>query len=384
MAPVLRHFMVGISPMKFRLTSCLLFLDLLVPFWMAAQQALSPVIDEEVDRLAAEEMSSLHEPSLAISIVKDGQLIFAKGYGRSDLENNVPATADTVYRIASVSKSLTATAAMRLVEEHKLELDLPVQKYCSAFPIKQWPITVREVLTHQSGIRHYKNDDESINTRHYASINETLTQDFAKDPLLFRPGTKFSYTSYGYIVLGYVMEGASGMSYPAYMEQSIFAPAGMTSSRLDDVFAIIPHRARGYSTDKNGNFRNAILLDISNKPPGSGINSTARDLGFFMVALYGGRLVTPATWNQMITPAKTLDGKPTIYGEGWFVGGPISTYHGLREVGHGGDVQGFASVLYALPDKKFAVIVLSNGENEKASVEYITLARKIYDTVTAH
>jgi CubicO group peptidase (beta-lactamase class C family) len=302
----------------------------------------------------------------------------------ADVENNVSATADTVYRIASLSKSLTATAAMRLVEEHKLDLDAPIQKYCPAFPTKQWPISVRELLTHQSGIRHYKDDEESINTRHYTSINEALAQDFTKDPLLFEPGTKFSYTSYGYVVLGCVMEGASGMTYPAYMKQSLFAPAGMTSTRLDDVFAIIPHRARGYSIDTAGNLQNAILLDISNKPPGSGVNSTARDLGRFMVALYGGSLVTPVTWTQMITPAKTRDGEPTIYGYGWFVGGPVSTYHSLREVGHGGDVQGFASVLYALPEKKFAVIVLSNGENEKASIAYISLAHKIYDEVSRY
>ncbi|HLM80030.1 MAG TPA: serine hydrolase domain-containing protein [Terriglobales bacterium] len=370
--------------MKLRVSSCLLFVALLVPFPIAAQQAPPLAIDGQVDRLAADEMASLHEPSLAISIVNAGKLIFTKGYGVSDVENHVPATADTVYRIASVSKSLTATAAMRLVEEHRLDLDAPVQKYCPAFPTKQWPITVREVLTHESGIRHYKNDDESINTRHYTSIDEAQTQNFAKDPLFFEPGTKFSYTSYGYIVLGCVMEDASGMSYTTYMQQSIFEPAGMAPTRLDDVFAIIPHRARGYSIDEDGRLQNVTLLDISNKPPGSGINSTARDLGLFMVALYGGKLVTPATWSEMITPAKTRAGKPTIYGYGWFVGGPISSYHGLREVGHGGDVQGFANVLYAIPERRFAVVVLSNGENEKVSIEYIALARKIYDVVTAH
>ena len=274
------------------LSSCLLLIAFQVPFPISAQQDLPPALGGQVDRLAAEEMASLHEPSLAISIVNDGHLIFAKGYGESDVENNVPATADTVYRIASLSKSLTATAAMRLVEEGRLDLDTPVQKYCPAFPTKQWPITVRDVLTHQSGIRHYKNDDESINTRHYTSISEALTQNFSKDPLLFEPGTKFSYTSYGYIVLGCVMEGASGMSYAGYMQQNIFAPAGMTSTRLDDVFKIIPHRARGYSIDKDGKLQNAILLDISKKPPGSGINASIRDLGRFMVALYG------ANWSR--------------------------------------------------------------------------------------
>lgn len=369
--------------MRLCLSSCLLLVALLLPSLIAEQQEPSPALDTQIDRLAAEEMASLHEPSLAISIVNEGQLIFAKGYGWSDVENNVAATADTVYRIASLSKSLTATAAMRLVEEHRLDLDAPAQKYCPVFPTKQWPITVRDLLTHQSGIRHYKDDDESINTRHYTSINEALTQNFAKDPLLFEPGTKFTYTSYGYIVLGCIMEGASGMSYPTYMQRSIFGPAGMTATRLDDVFAIIPHRARGYGIDKDGKLQNALLLDISNKPPGSGINSSARDLGLFMVALYGGKLVTPATWNQMIIPAKTHDGKPTIYGYGWFVGGPLSRYDGLPEVGHGGDVQGFASVLYAIPQNRFAVVVLSNGETDKASIDYITLARKIYDVVTA-
>jgi CubicO group peptidase (beta-lactamase class C family) len=366
------------------LSCCLLLVAFLFPFPISAQDAVPPAASGQIDRLASEAMAALHQPSLAISIVNDGQLIFAKGYGVSDVENNVPATVDTVYRIASVSKALTATAAMRLVEERRLDLDASVQKYCPAFPTKQWPITVRDVLTHQSGIRHYKNDAESINTRRYTSINEALTQDFAKDPLLFEPGTKFSYTSYGYVVLGCVMEGASGISYATYMQQKIFGPADMTSTRLDDVLAVIPHRARGYSIDKDGKLQNAILLDISNKPPGSGINSSARDLGLFMVALYGGKLITPATWNQMITPAKARDGKPTIYGYGWFVGGPLGTYHGLREVGHGGDVQGFESVLYAIPEKKFAVVALSNGEDEKASIEYIALARKIYDVVTAH
>src|SRR5579872_3095957 len=262
--------------MKLCVSSYLLLVAFLVPFQIFAQQPLPSGIDEQIDRLAAEEIASLHVPSLAISIVHDGQLIFAKGYGVSDVENQVAATGDTVYRIASLSKPLTATAAMRLVEEHKLDLDAPVQKYCPAFPTKQWPITARDLLTHQSGIRHYK-DDESIHTRSYMSIDEGLPQDFPKDPLFFEPGTKMGYTSYGYTVLGCVMEGASGMTYATYMQQSIFGPAGMTSTRLDDVFAIIPHRAREYSLDKDGKLQNAMLLDISNKPSGSGIDSSARD-----------------------------------------------------------------------------------------------------------
>jgi len=365
-------------------TQLLLFVYLAAPGFFRAQDVsdVSPAAQTAIDRLATTELTGLNVPSLAVAVVDRGKLVFAKGYGLADVENHVPATADTVYRIASISKPLTATGAMRLVEARKLDLDAPIQKYCPAFPTKPWPITVRELLTHQSGIRHYKNDEESINTRHYNSINEALQQDFAKDPLQFEPGTQFGYTSYGYIVLGCVIEGASGMSYPAYMQQNIFAPASMTATRLDDIFAIVPHRAHGYSFDQRGNLQNAVLLDISNKPPGSGINSTARDMGNFMVAVYDGSLVTPATWSQMISPAHTRDGAATIYGYGWFLGGPLGAHAGLKEVGHGGDVQGFSSVLYALPETQFAVAVLSNGDNPKAaSVGFIDLARDIYDVL---
>src|SRR5580704_5426823 len=225
---------------------------------------------------------------------------------------------------------------MELVEAGKLDLDVPIQKYCPAFPEKPWPITTRELLSHQSGIRDYRNDEESINTRHYASIEEALTQ-FASDPLEFEPGTKMQYTSYGYILLGRVIEGASGTIYVRYMHQVIFEPARMPATRVDDVFAIIPHRARGYRISTSGELQNAVFIDVSSKPPGSGINSSARDMGNFVTALYSAKLVSKLTLNQMLVPATTRDGKSTIYGLGFFRGGPIGKYRGLQEAGHGGD-----------------------------------------------
>jgi CubicO group peptidase (beta-lactamase class C family) len=131
---------------------------------------------------------------------------------------------------------------------------------------------------------------------------------FAGDPLDFEPGTKMQYTSYGYIVLGCVLEGASGVSYDRYMRQAIFDPAQMPATRLDDVFAIIPHRARGYKLLGNGEVQNASFVDVSNKPPGSGINSTVRDMGAFVAALYSGKLVSKATLERMLTPSNTRDG----------------------------------------------------------------------------
>jgi serine beta-lactamase-like protein LACTB, mitochondrial len=335
-----------------------------------------------INALVASYVSDHHVPGLSVAVIDRQRVILTQGYGLADVENNVAATADTVYRIASLSKSITATAAMKLVEAGKLDLDAPIQTYCPDFPKKPWPITTRELLSHQSGIRDYRNEQETVNTKHYSSIKEALTQ-FVNDPLEFEPGTKMQYTSYGYIVLGCVIEGASGTSYDRYMHEAIFEPAQMPATRLDDVFAIIPHRARGYRVTGSGELQNSLFVDLSNKPPGSGINSSARDMGNFVAALYSSSLVPSAVLDQMLTPAMTRDKKPTIYGLGIFLGGPIGSYRGLREAGHGGDQQGVSSVLYLLPERQFGVVILSNLEGEQSSLDFIKLSRKIFDVASS-
>jgi CubicO group peptidase (beta-lactamase class C family) len=359
-------------------TGCIFAFTLLTLVPAAIAQAATPTINHLVNSY----VSDHHVPGLSIAVIDRGNVVLVEGYGLADVENSVPATADTVYRIASLSKSITATSTMKLVEEGKLTLDAPIHKYCPQFPEKPWPITTRELLSHQSGIRDYRNDAETVNTKHYSSIQEALSQ-FANDPLDFEPGTKMQYTSYGYIVLGCVIEGASGTSYQSYMRQAVFEPAQMPATRLDDVFAIIPHRARGYRLNASGELENAIFVDASNKPPGSGINSSARDMGNFVAALYGGRLVSKRVFDEMLTPAVTRDKKPTIYGFGFFRGGPIGSYRGLEEAGHGGDQQGFSSVLYLLPGRQFGVVILSNLEGQQSSLDFIGLSRKVYDAVSS-
>jgi len=365
-----------------RTTRTCTFAVILVAIGLSAIAQIESAQTASINRLVTSYVSEHHVPGLSVAVIDRGHVILTQGYGLADIENNVAATADTVYRIASLSKSITATATMKLVEAGKLNLDIPVQTYCPDFPRKQWPITTRELLSHQSGIRDYRNEEESINTRHYTSIKEALIQ-FAGDPLEFEPGTKMQYTSYGYIVLGCVIEGASGTSYDRYMHQAIFGPAQMTATRLDDVFAIIPHRARGYSVSTSGELQNSAFVDVSNKPPGSGINSSARDMGSFVAALYSARLVPKAVLDRMLTPSTTRETKPTIYGLGFFVGGPIGRYRGLQEAGHGGDQQGVSSVLYLLPERQFGVVILSNLEAQHSSLDLIELSRKIYDVASS-
>ena len=203
---------------------------------------------QELADAALRELKDSGTPSLQISVAHGGEVIFEAAYGLADLENDVAATPTTKYRTASISKWFTASAVMQLVEQEKLNLDTPIQEYCSQFPVKQFPITTRELLTHTSGIRHYvdyegelesakstsertkierRRDRELIgNYTRYTSINPTL-ENFERDPLLFEPGSNWSYSSFGYRVLACVMEGAAKQPYRVIVQENIFEPLGM-------------------------------------------------------------------------------------------------------------------------------------------------------------
>jgi serine beta-lactamase-like protein LACTB len=207
---------------------------------------------------------------------------------------------------------------MQLVEKGKIDLDAEVQRYLPGFPKKQWPVTIRELLGHQSGIRHYREDGSDIDsTTHYTDRIEPL-KIFKDDPLPFEPGTKYSYTTYGFNVLGAVVETLSGMKYTEYVQEHIFKPAGMDQIGPDDTYAIIPHRARGYRL-QNGVLQNCDLADTSNKIPGGGFVSTVSDLVKFALRVNAGSLVKKDSAHLMFTAQKTRDGKPTTYGMGFFI-----------------------------------------------------------------
>ncbi|MGB9179910.1 MAG: serine hydrolase domain-containing protein [Pyrinomonadaceae bacterium] len=351
----------------------LFFVALLASVQLAAQTKGLPADKvKKVEALISAEMAKQKIPGLSVAIVTDNQLTWSNGYGMADVENSVPANAATMYRLASISKPITATAAMQLVERGKIDMDAPVQKYCAAFPEKPQMITTRQLLSHQSGIRHYKSYEEFNSTRHYNSINEALDI-FKNDPLLQEPGTKYTYTTFGYVLLGCVIEGASGVPYADYVRENILKPAGMTGMRVDEVAAIIPHRARGYGKTKAGELRNAELFDSSNKIPGGGWTSAVDDLAKFAIAAQTNALVKRETLDQMLTRQKTSDGKETRYGMGWNIG----ERNGQKEVWHGGAQQGLSTTLYIMPGKRLAVAIMTNME----LLDEFELARQIADVV---
>lgn len=334
---------------------------------------------ESVERLLTEKMARDHIPGLSIALVVDGELRWSNGYGLADLENFVPATAATAYRTASIGKPMTAVAVMQLVERGRLKLDAAVQEYCPAFPKKRWPVTPRHLLGHTSGIRHYggpHNEEELFNTVHYKSVVEALDI-FKDDPLQFEPGTAYQYSTFGYNVLGCVVEGASGKDYLTYMRENVFEPAGMTSTRDDDPAAIIPRRSPGYVVTDDGTLANSRAVDMSSKMPAGGFITTAPDLARFAAAVMGHRLLSAESFEQMLIPGRLKNGETTGYGLGWGLF-PDETWYGEREAFHGGGTPQVSGMLYLLPDRRFAVAFLTNREEVP---ERVRLAAEIAKVV---
>ena len=328
----------------------------------AQQKSLSQEKRLEIEKAVSSFMSANSVPGIGAAVVLEGEPVWSAGFGMADLEDSAPATSSTLFRLGSISKPITATALLQLWERGKLDLDAPVQKYCPAFPQKEWPITSRELLGHLGGIRHYhrdgKGDIPDDSARHFSSMEESL-QIFAADPLVAKPGTKFNYSTYGYTLLGCVLEGAASQKYVDFVRENIFKPAGMAQSQADDFFSVIPHRTRWYHKDKSGIVRNAGVLDSSYKISGGGLISSAGDMARFAAAMLADKLVKRPTRDLMWTPQKTSDGKSTGYALGWVV----SDKFGIHIVAHTGGQQGTSTAFALVPERHAGVVVLANMDS---------------------
>ena len=318
---------------------------------------------DSIEKIIIREMSRQHIPGLSIAIAIDSTIVWQNGYGFADIENLIPVTTSTKFRSASVGKPLTATAIMQLKEKGLIDLDATVQKYYPSFPSKRWPVSIFHLLTHQSGLRPYR-AEEVVNTKHYNNVFEPL-QIFRNDSLLFKPGTRHSYTSFNYNLLGCVLQEASGMDYATYMQQYIFGPATMYNTVIDDNYSIIPGRARGYRWDQEKNrLLNAEQHDPSDRIPAGGFLTTSQDLVKFAISSYRGRLVSEKTFAEMINNPKLPDGSFASYGFGWGCYEPTDNFFGFTEINHGGQTPGVSNMLLVLlsPSRKFAIAIMTNRE----------------------
>jgi CubicO group peptidase (beta-lactamase class C family) len=344
----------------------------------AAFAQLAPRVIERIEAAISTEMASQSIPALSVAVATDDELRWSAGYGMSDLENFVPAKASTVYRLASISKPITATALLQLVEQGRVDLDAPVQTYLPEFPRKPWNVTPRLLLSHLGGIRHYRGPDDFGSTQGYDSVRAAL-RIFQDDELAHEPGTRYLYTTYGFNVLGAIVESVAGEPFIDYLRERIFKPAGMTRIRDDSSAAIILHRARGYSKTKDGEVRNCGLADTSNKIPGGGLAGTAADLVKFAIALNRGKLLEKDTLSRMFTAARTRDGAVVPYGLGIVPG----EWNGRRRISHGGGQQGTATLLHLYPENGVAIAVMCNLEGAKLAPLSEQIAEALVDKSAA-
>jgi len=340
----------------------------------AGPQSLSAAQVRSIRALITKAMDHAHAPGATFAIGLGDRIVWTDGFGWSDVENHVRATPATVYRTASIGKPMTATAAMELWEQGKLEIDAPIQKYCTRFPEKPWPITTRALLSHTAGIRAPNEEGELYNTRHYDHVSDAL-EIFERDSLTMQPGADFLYTTWGYVTLGCVLEGATGEPYRALMKRMIFDPAGMTSTRDDDPRAIIPNRARGYIFE-DSLLRNSRWADMSSKMAAGGWVTTASDLVRFMQAWMSGKYVSSKTQALMLTPyvlprhGGTVDG----YGMGWF----LELFHGTRAGFHGGGTPNVSGIAFFVPESRLSVAGIFNVQNVPGG-DRVALAKAIGD-----
>ena len=297
---------------------------------------------------------------LSIGFMKD-DVVWVKGYGSADLENKVPAKPDSAYRLGSITKPMTAVAVMQLVEKGKINLDAEVQTYVPYFPKKPWPVTVRQLLGHLGGISHYKNAAQELHIKTRKTTREAIAV-FENFDLVAEPGTRYSYSSYGYNLLGAVIEGASGMSYGDYMRANVWGPLGMTDTRMDDPLEVIPNRVRGYQL-VDGKVRNSEFVDISSRFAAGGTRSTVPDLLKFAKGIMDGKLLSPEGMKVLTMSMGTRAGRLTNYAMGW----ETTPFNGRYFLVHSGGQNETRTLLYILPSQNFAIAGAVNFEGSNPS-----------------
>jgi len=341
-----------------RLTSVdrLIHLALLILAFVCSSPAPAKSLQEALDAVRDRALTnlSLQVPGLSAAAGRDGKIVWSAGFGFADLEAKKPVTSNTLFRIGSVSKPLTAAGLMLLVEQSSLDLDADIHKYLPGFPEKGHVITARQLAGHLAGIRHYRGAEFLLN-KPFSSVRESL-KIFENDPLLFEPGEKYSYSSYGYNLLSAVMESAAKEEFLPYMEKAVFRPLKMAATLPDHARSELPERTKFYATKPGGGFEIAPAVDNSYKWAGGGFLSTPEDLVRFGLALMKPGFLKRESLATLFKSQSTSDGKPIGYGIGW----NVRVDHGHRIMMHTGGSIGGTSVLMLFPDSGTVLAMTAN------------------------
>ncbi len=331
------------------------------------------------DRLVDALFNSLFRsdgPGAAVLAARDGKILFEQGYGMGDLEHGVPVKLETKFRIGSITKQFTASAILKLAEGGKLSVQDKLSKFIPDYP-RGDEVTVHHLLTHTSGIHSYTSKPEFLEKVTESAKPEDHIKSFKDDPYDFNPGQKWSYNNSGYFLLGYIIEKVSGQSYGDYLKMAFFKPLGMEDTGVHEQTGKLKFEAIGYSFE-DGRINKALDWNMSKAGGAGALYSTVRDLYRWNEAVFNGKVLNESSLKAAFTPVKTAaddasQAKEDGYGYGW----GIQTMRGLREISHGGGLNGFVSYLMRLPEEKFTVAVLVNCSPSPPGVDPGGLAREI-------
>lgn len=323
---------------------------------------LSPigVRADALDDYVQAQMQKQHVPGLALEVVQSGKVVKQKGYGLADVERAVPVTSDTVFEIGSITKQFTATAIMMLVDGGKISLDDKISRYQDGLPDAWNGVTIRQLLSHTSGIPDYEGIMGYGSYRNVMTAKQVIALAASK-PMDFAPGTQWHYSNTGYFLLTLALEKITNQPYIQFVQARILAPLGMTHTRSSEPHDIIPLRAAGYAYE-NGRLENRDPIQPTATGGAAMLVSTLGD-----VAKWGAEILTPTLlrekdYDLLWGNTPLADGTPSGYGFGWFV----APKHGHRALEHSGGTAGFTCDMLCLPDDRLIVIVLTNGYQSTA------------------
>jgi len=317
----------------------------------AAQDSKTP---DAVEQYVAGEMQRQHVPGVALLVSREGKPVRAQGFGSSNVEHQALVKPETIFQSGSMGKQFTATGIMLLVEEGKIHLDDSIIKYFKDAPAAWKPVTVRHLLSHTAGFTDYP---KTFDFRKDYTEDELL-KIIEGIPLAFPPGSKWSYSNLGYATLGILIHRVTGKFYGDFLQERIFRPLGMSTTRIISEADIIPNRAAGYRLVKGELKNQEWVAPALNTTADGSLYFSILDLAKWDAALYTEKILKRSSLDQMWTPAKLNSGKPNSdhYGFGWF----IEEKHGHRVIGHGGAWQGFKTHIARYVDDKLTVVVLAN------------------------
>lgn len=329
---------------------------------------LSPLVGNPVDEYVRAVMEKTRIPGVSIAIVEEGKPVRTQGYGLANVELNVPATADTVYQSGSLGKQFTAAGILLLAEDGKLSLDDRLSKHFPAGPAAWHRITIRHLLTHTSGLKDYEGSEDLDMHRDYTE--EELLKVMMRLPVQFEPGTQWSYSNSGYLVLGLLTSKLAGKHWGEFQKERLFAPLGMATTRVISEKDIVKNRAAGYTLEDKGALENQAWVAPSlNTLADGSLYFTVKDLAAWDKALRERRFLKPASFAAWWTPVGLADGTTYTYGFGWDLG----EQRGRTLIEHGGSWQGFRTAIARYVDQGLTVVVLTN----LAQAEPETMAHEI-------